>query len=885
MPALRVPRLRTPPPLALFAALCAVAAALAGALRRDGWGLRDGGPASASAARALGGGGARTRFRRRRVAVFCGGGGEAGEGAEGAEGGAVFAPLVRLAAALTAGGHAVAAVGCGNASGAVPHAAPMGFPTDAPAATRAAYGAHLFLAGDGARGHGAFDAAHFPAAAGAAFFATRGAPPLPVVVHAAAPPAAWARAAARAPPRSKAAVEAAFLEAAAVRAAHAVALPDAAALARPRWTAGGSVLVAPPLAGPRLTHPATPPGTAHRPELVFPPPAAVRTLRAVLAALHALAARGRAAPATLFLAAPARSYPGLVRRAAALPGVTLLHDPAADPAAYAAADTARVLVVPCDVAPGTTWALDAAAAGARLAACGRDGLREALAAMDPAGAGARTFEPKDDLAAVLERCLSGAAEPPPPRSNAPAPADPADAWVDWHSRLPDAAARAVAPPTFLPLVSVIMTTHNRDRYLTDAVRSLLAQDYPNVELILVDDASDSPDALAEIARAEALMARRRGWRVLRLPANRYLGEARNEGRRLARGRLLMFMDDDNLALPHEISAFWSTMYRTGAHACSSLVSSFYSDKPPTDDEVRTGPKPFRWLPVGGAAGIGAFTNRFGDANFFVRADVFDALGGFSADRLPFEDWQFLGSLVLAGYRLEVVPEPLFWKRELRESMMHAMDRRENLRGTLRALSPYMGLERGAGLPAVVARLEGDDRSLGFRDLFADSRAQFSAVQGLHQWDYGYRRGRSGDFTPFCAACYGTGPDAGFCGPLAGQASVRVLDRGSQVGARTGDSSVLVVRRWTSDEVGNATMRAEFRKDPACPSRTALRILVGGAVAADVALQADGTRRSLDVPVLLAVGLAVECQVEAAEPGGCHRVEVDIRIGTAEEEPA
>lgn len=60
-------------------------------------------------------------------------------------------------------------------------------------------------------------------------------------------------------------------------------------------------------------------------------------------------------------------------------------------------------------------------------------------------------------------------------------------------------SRAPATPEkrfSLPLVSVIITNFNYGRYLRDAIDSVRAQSYPNVECIIVDDAStdESPQS-------------------------------------------------------------------------------------------------------------------------------------------------------------------------------------------------------------------------------------------------------------------------------------------------------------------------------------------------------------------------------------------------------
>jgi len=79
----------------------------------------------------------------------------------------------------------------------------------------------------------------------------------------------------------------------------------------------------------------------------------------------------------------------------------------------------------------------------------------------------------------------------------------------------------------------------------------------------VDDGSpqeDVPAALDALERNFSFAAR--GWVLLREP-NRYLGGARNRGFSEARGKYVLFMDDDNCAKPFEVSTFVRAMESSG----------------------------------------------------------------------------------------------------------------------------------------------------------------------------------------------------------------------------------------------------------------------------------------------------------------------------------
>jgi glycosyltransferase involved in cell wall biosynthesis len=88
-----------------------------------------------------------------------------------------------------------------------------------------------------------------------------------------------------------------------------------------------------------------------------------------------------------------------------------------------------------------------------------------------------------------------------------------------------------------PLVSVILTTRDRPRFLQIALRSYREQTYPNRELLVVDDGERFP------ADEEAVAAA--GGRVVRVPSGASIGAKLNAGVAQARGELCQKMDDDD----------------------------------------------------------------------------------------------------------------------------------------------------------------------------------------------------------------------------------------------------------------------------------------------------------------------------------------------------
>lgn len=109
-----------------------------------------------------------------------------------------------------------------------------------------------------------------------------------------------------------------------------------------------------------------------------------------------------------------------------------------------------------------------------------------------------------------------------------------------------------------PLVSVVLPTYARPEALVEAVESITSQTYPNIELLVVDDASPTP--AREVLEERSIDDIQ--WRCLRHDSNRGANAARNTGIRESNGEFVAFIDDDDRWHPEKIDVQVS-MFRDG----------------------------------------------------------------------------------------------------------------------------------------------------------------------------------------------------------------------------------------------------------------------------------------------------------------------------------
>ncbi len=242
-----------------------------------------------------------------------------------------------------------------------------------------------------------------------------------------------------------------------------------------------------------------------------------------------------------------------------------------------------------------------------------------------------------------------------------------------------------------PRVSALITVRNGERYLQQAVRSILDQDLRDLELVVVDDGSTdrTPAILAELAAGDPRM------RVVTQPAMG-IPQAANRGLVECRGGFIARMDADDVALPQRFRRQLAYLEETG-HVCVGSYVEYIDEKgrylttlrvPTEDADIQS-----RTL-----RGHGAIYH----PSAMIRREALDRIGGYDETfevALDLDLWLRLGEIGTLGN----VPEPLlryrlhaksasetrrYRQRELARLACERAWERRGVRGTFEATEPW-----------------------------------------------------------------------------------------------------------------------------------------------------------------------------------------------------
>ncbi len=216
-------------------------------------------------------------------------------------------------------------------------------------------------------------------------------------------------------------------------------------------------------------------------------------------------------------------------------------------------------------------------------------------------------------------------------------------------------------------VSVILPTYNGVRFLRDAMDSVLKQSFPKLELIVVDDASDTQ----EIAKIVAEYKDER-VRYIRNPKNVGLAHSRNVGIRASKYDYVAFCDDDDICLPDKLEKQIISLLEAPQGTGFAYCEAHY---------IRMGDEEDLYIPRRDISAVRKEgyiypellrRNMISGTTLLIKKKCFENIGYYNESLSVFEDWDILLRLS-KEYGAAFVPEPLYDYYERPQSLTTRRD--------------------------------------------------------------------------------------------------------------------------------------------------------------------------------------------------------------------
>jgi len=215
----------------------------------------------------------------------------------------------------------------------------------------------------------------------------------------------------------------------------------------------------------------------------------------------------------------------------------------------------------------------------------------------------------------------------------------------------------------LPMVSVVIPTHNRKEKLTRLIKSILESDYPKdkLEIIVIDDAST--DGTYERVKKLFLQVK-----IIRNDNEKLVSEWRHIGIKISRGKYIFLIDDDNVVAKNAIKELVKFMEEHSEVGVAGPIMYFLKDP---SRIWCAGVKRNYWITTTKFVGFNTRdSSRYKEPcesedfpnAFMVRREVFEKIGLFNSKIFPiqYEEGDFCQRVKRSKYKVMVVPTAKVW---------------------------------------------------------------------------------------------------------------------------------------------------------------------------------------------------------------------------------
>jgi glycosyltransferase involved in cell wall biosynthesis len=245
----------------------------------------------------------------------------------------------------------------------------------------------------------------------------------------------------------------------------------------------------------------------------------------------------------------------------------------------------------------------------------------------------------------------------------------------------------IATTTEAPLVSVLMSVHNGEAYLRAAIDSIVTQDYPHWECIIIDDASNAAtrDILDSFKTEERI-------RVIHQSEKRGLTKNLNTALSLSKGAFIARMDADDICLPERFGIQVAFLIQYPDVDVAASLVWLMNEK---DEAIGTWGDDEQTLTTHAIKKVLPFRNCIAHPSVMMRRALLEAYR-YDEVHTHSQDWDLWLRLIADGKKIEKITTPLLRYRVHGNSVTSSTNKKSSFAKKQETYSKYLRQVKAAG---------------------------------------------------------------------------------------------------------------------------------------------------------------------------------------------
>ncbi|MCI0454846.1 MAG: glycosyltransferase [Candidatus Dadabacteria bacterium] len=216
-----------------------------------------------------------------------------------------------------------------------------------------------------------------------------------------------------------------------------------------------------------------------------------------------------------------------------------------------------------------------------------------------------------------------------------------------------------------PRVSVIIPFYNSHQNAIDTIQSAFASNYPDFEVILVNDGSDSQESLEFLKEAEKQFPNL----IIIHKQNGGIGDTLNTGINFASGEFILPVHADNILLPNMLPCCSRVLSeRQNLAYVTTYFECVREDQARIPWQLSHDPKP-----LGAVEPFVLMENTIGNTPAMIRKSALESVGGYSTNLFGMEDWDLWLKFHEKGLGGDVLQEVHYIHRLQSDGISHSLN--------------------------------------------------------------------------------------------------------------------------------------------------------------------------------------------------------------------